>query len=122
MGAAAAIIIAEPPWSKNLKFREFHQFDRVIEVARTYAPLYARSYQMAAKMHFELKRPVYKLKGMNRRDFFDYLKESEPTASEYYLVIEKGEALPPSYTARGHKIIETIPVDERYEIAKVSAK
>jgi hypothetical protein len=74
---------------------------------------------MAAKMHYELKRPVYKLRGMNRRDFFDYLEESVPKTQEYYVVIEKGEALPATYV--DHKVVETIPVDGKYEIIKVHA-
>jgi 4-amino-4-deoxy-L-arabinose transferase-like glycosyltransferase len=122
IASMAVIVIAQPPWSKALKFREFHQFDRAVAVAKPYEPLYARSYQMAAKMHFELKRPVYKLKGMNRRDFFDYLEDSEPKTSPYYVVVEKNEPLPPSYTSRGHKIAEKIAVDDRYEIVKVEAQ
>lgn len=119
MASGFVVIVAQPPWSKALKFREFHQFDRTIEVARSLAPVYARSYQMAAKMHFELKRPVYKLKGMNRKDFFDYLEASEPSELPYYVVIEKGDILPASYKARGDQVIETIPVDDRFEIIKV---
>jgi 4-amino-4-deoxy-L-arabinose transferase-like glycosyltransferase len=119
LASFAAIVIAEPPWSKSLKFREFHQFDQAIAAGRALEPLYGRSYQMAAKMSFELHRPVYKLRGMNRRDFFDYLEQSVPTAKEYYVVIEKGEALPATYV--DHKIVETLPVDEKYEIIKVRA-
>lgn len=119
IASMAVIVIAQPPWSKALKFREFHQFDRVAKVAKPFEPLYARSYQMGAKLHYELQRPVYKLRGMNRRDFFDYLDQSEPSVSPYYVVVQKGESLPPSYTSRGHKVIETIPVDDQFEIVKV---
>jgi 4-amino-4-deoxy-L-arabinose transferase-like glycosyltransferase len=117
--ALAAIILWQPAWTKTTKFREFHQFDAVARVAEHLDPLFARSYQMAAKMHFELGRPVYKLKGMNRRDFYDYLDESEPHVPLYYLAAEKGDALPLYYTARGHKIVEKIPVDDVFEIWKV---
>ncbi len=119
LASLAAIVIAEPPWSKALKFREFHQFDRVIAAAKPYEPMYARSYQMAAKMHYELQRPVYKLRGMNRKDFFDYLEQSAPNAPEYYVAIVKGEPLPAIY--KEHKVVETIPVDDKFEIIKVRA-
>lgn len=118
----AVIIIVQPNWSKTMKFREFHQFDNVIAAAHDLAPLYARSYQMAAKMQFELKRPVYKLHGMNRKDFYDYLPESEPAQKSYYLAVEKGDSLPVSYSSRGHKVVEVKAVDDQFEIWRVEAQ
>lgn len=114
------VILFQPAWSKPLKFREFSQFDTVTYSARNYEPLFARSYQMAAKMHFDLQRPVYKLRGMNRKDFYDFLPESEPRSNVYYLAVEKGDSLPLAYSSRGHKVTEVIPVDDRFEIWKVT--
>jgi hypothetical protein len=119
---AAVVILWQPPWAKGSKFREFNQFASVIEKAHGLSPLYARSYQMAAKMQFELKQPVYKLRGMNRKDFYDYLPESDPESKIYYLAVEHGDSLPVSYSSRGHKVVETIPVDDHYEIWRVEAK
>lgn len=119
--ALAVVVIAQPSWSQKMKFREFHQFDRVIEAAKPLDPVFARSYQMAAKMHFELQRPIFKLKGMNRRDFYDYLAGSEPKSGVYYLMAEKNDNLPPNYTSEGHKVIEKTAVDDRFEIWKVEA-
>ena len=76
---------------------------------------------MAAKIHFELRRPVYKLKGMNRRDFYDYLDGSEPKSGVYFLIAEKTDSLPPKYTSAGHKVVSKTPVDERFEIWKIEA-
>jgi 4-amino-4-deoxy-L-arabinose transferase-like glycosyltransferase len=121
LSALAVVIIVQPSWSKRLKFREFHQFDRVVEAGAPLQPLFARSYQMASKLHFELRRPVFKLKGMNRRDFFDYLEGSRPMSGIYYLAVEKTDSLPANYTSEGHKIIEKTTVDERYEIWKVES-
>jgi 4-amino-4-deoxy-L-arabinose transferase-like glycosyltransferase len=119
IASLAAVIILQPAWSRTTKFREFHQFDQVIEAARALEPLYARSYQMAAKMHFQLGRPVYKLKGMNRKDFYDYLDESEPSAPVYYVAVEAGDSLPLYYTSRAHKITARIAVGDQFEIWKV---
>jgi hypothetical protein len=122
IGALTLVILTAPPWSRRIKLKEFHQYDRLIETARPLTPLYARSYQMAAKMYYELRRPVYKLRGMNRRDFFDSLPESEPPAhGTYYLALERDEPLPATYTARGQRIVETVPVDEQFMIVKVEA-
>ena len=120
MAVLAAVVIVQPDWSKKLKFREFHQFDGIVERSVEFEPVYARSYQMAAKMHFELKRPVYKLRGMNRRDFYDYLEGSKPKDKIYYLAVEKGDALPAQYRADGHTVMDTIAVDDRFEIWKVT--
>lgn len=117
--ALTFIIIARPTWSRGLKFREFYQFDNVIVASRDLTPLYARSYQMAAKLHFELKRPVSKLKGMNRKDFYDFVAVSEPTEKSYYWVAEKTDVLPVLYKAKGHREVEVIAVDERYEIRRI---
>lgn len=117
--ALLVIILGKPSWSKSLKFREFHQFDNVIKAAADLKPVYARSYQMAAKMSFELKRPVYKLQGMNRKDFFDFIEESKPKERMYYWVAEKKDKLPVQYKADNHQEAEIIPVDDVYEIRRI---
>lgn len=122
MAAMATVIMMNPAWAGRMKLREFHQFDGLIAASRDLQPLFARSYQMAAKMQFELKRPVYKLRGMNRKDFYDYLPESDPEVKSYYLAVEKGDSLPVSYSSRGHKVVEVKPVDERFEIWRIEAR
>lgn len=121
IAALAVVIITQPGWSQSMKFREFNQFDKLIETARDLKPLYARSYQMAAKMNFEMGRPIYKLRGMNRKDFYDFLDESEPLEKTYYLAVEKHDRLPIYFTSRGHHKTETIPVDDAFEIWKMEA-
>lgn len=118
--AALAVVILWPPqWTGGMKLREFHEFDGLARAARGLSPLYARSYQMAAKLQFELNTPIYKLRGMNRRDFYDYLPESTPSAADYFLAVEKGDQLPKTYVQGGAHVVEKIPVDDRFEIWKV---
>lgn len=114
-----AVVLTQPDWAKTTKFREFHQFDTLEMAAKELNPLFARSYQMAAKMHFDLKRPVFKLKGMNRRDFYDYLPQSEPGRGTYYLAVEKGDTLPIAFVSLGHKVTDVRVVDEQFEIWKI---
>lgn len=115
----AVVILAKPKWSAAVKVKEFYRFDRAVESSRDFSPLYARSYQLAAKLYFSQRRPVYKLKGMNRRDFFDFLDESEPKGNLYFLVAEKTDSLPVIYTSRGHRVTKTIPVDDMHEIWEI---
>lgn len=113
------IILGKPDWSKKLKFKEFHQFDAVTEASRGLSPVYTRSYQMAAKLSFDQRRPVYKLRGMNRKDFYDFLDESEPKEKMYYWIAEKTDKLPVVYKSAGHQAAEVIAVDDKYEIRKM---
>lgn len=113
------VLILRPAWSKPHKFREFYQFAAVEQAGKDLFPLYARSYQMASKMTFDLKRPIYKLRGMNRKDFFDFLEESEPKEQIFYVAVEKTDILPVTYAK--HEVLDVIPVDETYEIRKLKA-
>ncbi len=122
LATVGLIVFSEPKWSKNFKFREFHQYDALVEAGRNYQPLFARSYQIASKLYFELKRPVYKLKGVNRKDFFDFIEQSEPTGDRFYMVSEKGDRFSLLYQSRGYEIVERIPVDEMHDIWRVEKK
>jgi len=119
LGLLTVVILGKPGWSKKLKFKEFHQFDAVTAAAKDLTPLYTRSYQMAAKMSFDLKRPVYKLHGMNRKDFFDFIEDSKPKERMYYWVAQKNDKLPVQYLSANHREEEKIPVDELYEIRRI---
>lgn len=114
-----AIVIAQPKWSRSMKFKEFHQFDRLAEAAKNLEPLYARSYQMAATLHFKLRRPVYKLRHMNRVDFYDFLEQSEPP-KKFYLAVEKEDGVPKEY--KDYKIDRVIPVDDLFEIRQMELR
>ena len=119
----AALIFAQPEWSKGFKTREFHQFDELVGVVNDLSPVFARSYQMAAKLSFDLRKPLYKLKGMNRTDFYDFRRESEPPEHGlYYVIAEKEDRLPQPYEARGDQIVERRPIGERFEVWQVRAR
>lgn len=120
--AITACAFNQPNFTTKTKIQEFRQFEPLEKaIAGGFAPLYARSYQMAAKLHFETGRPVYKLAGMTRTDFYDYLPESTPAEKVYYVAVEKGDELPRVYTERGHKVAEAIPVNDQFEIWRVES-
>ena len=116
------VILWRPTWANGLKLREFFQYEEVLTKVRDVTPLYARSYQMASKLTYELGRPVSKLRGMTRRDFFDYLPESEPSLFPYYLIAEPDERLPGEWSERGHHVVARTPLDARYELWKVEGR
>lgn len=120
LAALLVLVIARPNWSRGLKLREFHQFDAVVAQTKEITPLYARSYQMAAKLSFEQGRQVYKLRGMNRRDFYDFREESLPREKEFYLAADKEDQLPKEI--EGASVIQKTPIDDRFELWKVQVQ
>jgi len=118
------IVTRWSPTGHPIKTREFFEFEPLRAAVLQHQPMYARSYQMASQLSFELKKPVYKLHGMNRRDFYDFLSESQPTGDRFYVMAEKEDLLPPNYEASGFRIVARIPVPEdtsnTYEVWSVS--
>ena len=103
-----------PAWTLKTKLRDLHQYDTLRTVSLPLEPLYARSYQMASILSFSQQRKVYKLRGMNRRDFFDTLPGSSPTHDTIYLAVNRGDMLPEPWTL--WKKTNVTPVDDQFEI------
>ncbi|HWU43361.1 MAG TPA: glycosyltransferase family 39 protein [Bdellovibrio sp.] len=78
----------------NSKINEPFEFQQLSAQTQDYSPLYAASYQMASSLWYFSKKPVFKLQGLSRYDFFDTLKESKPEGSVFYLVKHETNGLP----------------------------
>jgi hypothetical protein len=57
-------------------------------------------------LSFKLKKNIYKINKMGRRDFFDYRKESIPSKGRYYLAKGYWDKVP-LYVDTHRKISET---------------
>lgn len=83
------------PWDKNkIKLKELFKYEPAVHFAQQHSPVYARTYQMASKISFELKKPVFKLRGLNRFDFFDLRPESLPTEEAFWLIAKPNDQIP----------------------------
>lgn len=87
------------PWmplpAKKLKTSEFTRFDELLPIAEQYGDnLYFGSYQMASSVSYKLRRPFYKLAGVNRRDFYDFIPQSRPNGDKFFVCIETSHPLP----------------------------
>ena len=86
------------PWlplnPRKLKTFEWVQFDSLLEIAKQNPNLFAGSYQMAASLSYKLRRPIYKLAGVNRRDFYDFLPEARVLSEHFFLILEPDHDLP----------------------------
>lgn len=120
------IVITDIQWTwvplpeRYLKTREFREFDRILPIVDQYQPLFVRRFQMAAKLSYELKKPVFKLYGMSRTDYYDFLPQSVPSTPKYFVAVRKGEHLPMWAQHKGHQIVQRIPIDHRFEIMEVN--
>ncbi len=108
----------------KLKTEEFIFFDPIIHkikplIAAQPRPLYARSFQMASQLSFKTKGFTYKLRGLNRFDFFDMRPEATPKEN-YYVITLKNEPLPIWTEVEGHKVIDTISISKLYELKTVN--
>lgn len=106
------------PFKKPIKTREFFEYESLYQVAYTKSPLYARSYQMASRLSFEAKKIIYKLRGLNRKDAYDFWPGSIPP-SHFYLVLEKEESFPDFYFEQGYRVLSEESIDSKFKLLEV---
>lgn len=97
-----------PAFVAQTKLRDLHAYSELLPYITTHKPLFARTYQMAAKMSYDSGVPIYKLRGFNRRDFYDTLEESRPQSEKFYVFVKAGDLLPLEYRNLPQKIIPTV--------------
>lgn len=126
-GLVLCLVISEAlfPWISTsglrLKTRVLHKYDAVAERVQDLSPVYARTYQMASIVSFLNRTPVYKLRGMNRKDFYDSLEQSLPNSGEFFLVTKVNEELP-SHLHNRYKILKREPIDEQFDLTLVKVE
>ncbi|MEC9281414.1 MAG: glycosyltransferase family 39 protein, partial [Bdellovibrionota bacterium] len=122
--AASALLLANsrvfwlPMDIEKIKLKEFFMYPKYEILAKSYTPMYADSFQMAGYLSYLTKSDVCKLKGYNRRDFFDYHECSIPKAKRYYFLVGVGFTELPEW-AKDHKVNHVIPVDQTYKILEI---
>lgn len=82
------------PGFNRLKSNEYRYFSVLHTLPQKYSPLYGSTYQISSLIWYNSGTPVFKLRHMNRRDFFDSLKGSLPQESTFYVVSQAESALP----------------------------
>ena len=124
--AIAALLLVSDVWfhwipgNPNLiKTREGAIIEGLGRQLKDVEPLYARTYQLAAGLSFSMGRPVPKLQGMSRVDFYDFIPESSPPlGGKFYFLGFPGEALPPRWEEH-FTVRERRPLDFQYELLEV---
>ena len=76
---------------------ELMLYEQLANEVKDIKPLFGRTYQMASVLSFELKTPINKLKGYQRKDMYDFWPESDPGNEEFYIVLLNEDELPVGY-------------------------
>lgn len=116
--AALLVVTRYSPFEKPIKANEFYEYEEIYGLLKEELPLFARSYQMASRLSFENKKIVYKLRGYNRVDAYDFWEGSIPP-KHFNFVAEINEAFPQSYIEKGYKVISERKVTERFKVLEV---
>jgi hypothetical protein len=123
-GALAAVVLSGiliPQLRQlNEKFNEPFVYMSVAEQVKGYQPLYAQTHQLTSMISYTLKEDVYKIRGINRFDFFDMIPESVPTSPEFYMVARRGAVMPEWVAEAGYHKMVIKPVAPIYELLKFS--
>ncbi|MES2856785.1 MAG: glycosyltransferase family 39 protein [Bdellovibrionota bacterium] len=118
--ASEALFRWVPVDAKYLKTREFSRFDSLITEA-VKPETYLGSYQMAAAISYRTQTNIYKLAGLNRRDFYDFIPEANPQGDRFRFILDIGNAVPSWLTeSNGYEIVSSQQIDESgYRVIEV---
>jgi 4-amino-4-deoxy-L-arabinose transferase-like glycosyltransferase len=111
------------PWlpinPKKLKTSEFTKFDVYLPIAKERDDLYLGSYQMAAAVSYKLRKQIYKLDGLNRRDFYDFTPQSHPKSDTFLIGAETGHALPEWVATEGYVVKSDRQLSDEFRLIEV---
>lgn len=109
------------PWLPQVpdRIQEFSQFEAALPMVSKYDPLYGNSYQMSSWLWYQSKRPIYKLKGISRVDYFDSFQQAEPTTFPFYVISWKDQNLPSWVYERNFKVTVVEEIDSSYSLYRV---
>ena len=108
------------PWGPidpmSWKTKELYEYTHLESIVEKYQPLYASSYQMAAKLHYLTKKPVYKIYGMARWDDYDFHPEAKPTEKTYYVLVNHNWSWETPLAWQGHHKIDRYYVHPEFDV------
>ncbi|MBK9293620.1 MAG: glycosyltransferase family 39 protein [Oligoflexia bacterium] len=104
-------VISPLSYFKNMHTKILHQWEGDIKILKSYSPLFTRSYQLAAYHSYfrDGEEEVYKLKGFDRKDFYDFL-DAKITSLPAYIILDSDDLLPEFFKNRFHvEVLRSLP-------------
>ncbi len=120
--ATAVVIVLSVviyPWvpisPDRLKTNELYEFDELATALAGQRDVFANSYPMASQLTYKTGQPIYKLKGVGRVDFFDFVAGSQPRSRSFSLILSRDQPVPGSPSLAEYVPIDRSPVTNRYD-------
>jgi 4-amino-4-deoxy-L-arabinose transferase-like glycosyltransferase len=117
------------PWipidPRRLKTSEFTRFDAFLpmvhrcQTTETCPEIFFDSYQMAGAISYKTRHQYYKLRGMNRRDHYDFLPQSIPNGDTFWVGAEATHPLPPWIAEKDYELTATRPLSDGFVVYEV---
>ena len=108
---------------RHLKTYEFTHFDVFIPEIEKHKPFYLGSYQSAAAVSYKMRQQTgnetYKLNGLNRRDFYDFVPASLPKSDSFWMGVEKDQPLPEWALKVGYRERQAYPLNDEFRVVEV---
>lgn len=101
------------------KSREFYKYNGPVAYIKENPTdvYFARTFQMASNLSYRTGQFVYKIRGINRYDFFDMIPESLPNASRPFKLFLKAEELVPDIdSVKGFRLQNRTSVSEHWDV------
>ena len=70
------------------------EYEKLAEKLKPYKPLFTQTHQWAAALTYDMKEPIYKLRGIDRVGFYEFIPQSQPTGDHFYLLTRPDETMP----------------------------
>lgn len=97
---------------------EQFKYESYTGMLEKFKPLYAGRYQMASVLWLNSNKPVYKLRGLSRFDFFDTMPGSLPKEKNFFLMVDNQMIIDPDSNLQYN--LEQVFYDELITIYKVT--
>jgi 4-amino-4-deoxy-L-arabinose transferase-like glycosyltransferase len=120
--ASAAVVVAVaafpflPAAGPTVKLRELYQYRELADRTRELDNVFANSYQMAAQVSFLNQKQTYKMSGVGRVDFYDFVPPSVPTGDRYHLVVQADREVEESATLPGFELADRSIIASGFDV------
>jgi 4-amino-4-deoxy-L-arabinose transferase-like glycosyltransferase len=107
----------------KLKTAEFTRYDAFAKFAAQHPRnLYFGSYQQAAAISYKLRHQYYKLEGMNRVDFYDFVPQSMPKSDSFWVGAEMNIPIPEKLTEMGYGESQSNQITKEFRLFEVTRR
>ncbi len=93
-----------------------YEYEKLAQTLTPYRPLFAQTHQWASTLTYISKEPIYKLRGINRLDFFDFIEESKPGGDHFYLVARPNEPMPEWLAKENWTWVVISKISDKFEL------